>query len=569
MIHFKKVSYQNFLSTGNKATVIQLDKNKNTLIVGKNGAGKSTVLEAISVGLYGKTMRNINKPQQVNTMTGKGMMIEIEFAIGVKNYLVRRGIKPTVFEIFMDGKLIDQDSASRDYQEILENQILKLNHKSFSQVVVLSIANYVPFMRLPAAGRREVIEDLLNIQIFSLMNVLLKQKIADNKSDLTKNDYDIRLIENKIEMHKKHIEEINQNTEEMIAQRRLNIQAHQSDNNICQQNIETLQSDLAIHRAAAAEKDGIGEQLTATFTLHKAVLDKCKKIEKEIAFYLANTTCPTCKQQIEETYKLTEVEKKNTTLAEACNAVTKLDDKISRLRASMAEYQRTQKIISELNSEITAHNNKIITNRQIIEAIEQEIVALASHTVTDDSTSHALNDELMAATRRKETLIREREIFLMGAQLLKDGGIKTRIIKQYIPIMNKLINKYLAQMDFFVQFELDETFKETIKSRFRDEFTYDSFSQGEKLRIDLALLFCWRSIAKLRNSASTNLLFMDEILDSSLDSYGVDEFLKIIGDLTNDTNCFIISHRGDQMIDKFENVIRFRKVKNFSQIEKT
>jgi len=566
MIRFKKVTFRNFLSTGNKDTVVQLDKNRNTLIIGKNGAGKTSVLEAISYALYGRPMRNVNKPQLTNTITGKGLMTEIEFDVGAKSYVVRRGIKPTVFEIIEDGKLLNQDSAAKDYQEVLEGQILKLNHKSFSQIVVLSIANFTPFMKLTAAGRREVIEDLLNIQIFSIMNVLLKEKVAANKTDFTNNTYEIRLIENKIEMHARHLAEINQNNEELVIQRETQIESYKNETHTFRLLIKEAENKISELADKMARKQNITTELTNTSTLHKAILDKRKKIEREIEFYLSNTSCPTCKQEISEAHKTGEVSKKNSTLVEAGNAIAKLEKTISRLQASIAEFDAIEGEIATLNKSLSEYNIREATAAQFIESLEREIVDLKARTKTDDTESASLTAELNTAMHKKETIIKDREIFLMASQLLKDGGIKTRIIRQYIPVMNKLINKYLAQMDFFVQFELDETFKESIKSRFRDEFSYESFSQGEKLRIDLSLLFCWRAIAKLRNSASTNLLFMDEILDSSLDTGGVDEFLKIINNLTNETNCFIISHRGDQMLDRFDHVIRFEKIKNFSKI---
>lgn len=569
MIRFKKVKYKNFLSTGNIPTEIQLDNHKNTLIIGENGAGKSTVLEAISFALYGKALRNVNKPQLINSIVGKHLLVELEFSIGSKEYLVKRGMKPTIFEIYVDGKVINQDSASKDYQEILETQILKLNHKSFSQIVVLSIANYTPFMKLTAAARREVIEDLLDIQIFSVMNSLLKDKIAVNKNDIQENEYAIRLIDQKIELHKKHIAEISKNHTETIKQRKSSIKEYQAENKLSQTDINNFEKKKSKLQTTLDKYKKDKETLDDLLSRFRVVQTKRVQIEKEITFYQTTTSCPTCKQKIDDDHKQHEVTGKNRLLVEAKRAESKLQEKIQGLRESVANIQSIQSEISTIDADIAEKKALITSKTHFIKLFQEEIETLQNKIVKyteDNSVLVKLNQEIDNAKSTKENLIRQREVYNFASQLLKDGGIKTRIIKQYVPIMNKLINKYLAQMEFFVQFELDETFKETIKSRFRDEFTYDSFSQGEKLRIDLSLLFCWRAIAKLRNSSSSNLLFMDEIMDSSLDVGGVEEFLKIIESLTNDTNTFIISHRGDTMIDKFGNVLKFQKVKNFSKL---
>jgi len=569
MIKFKKISYRNFLSAGNIFTTVNLDQFKNTLIIGENGAGKSSVLEAISFALYGKSMRNVNKPQLINSITGKGLLTEIEFSIGGKSYLVRRGMKPNIFEIYIDDKLLNQDSAARDYQEILETQILKLNHKSFSQIVVLSISNYVPFMKLTAAGRREVIEDLLDIQIFSVMNSLLKEKVVQNKIGLQENEYETRLVQNKIQMHRKHMAELAKNNKEIIHERKEKIKWYQEQSRLHAASIKSEEKALKVLNKKSTIAGEISKKLAKATSDGRLVTDKRKTIQASITFYETNTICPTCKQELDLEHKEHEITKKARILLAATQASEKLEKTIEKLQASLVEYEGVGDEISKACKSITESDVHILTNNRVIESLKQEIVELEKkiNKTKDDSKSFKLlSEELNNSIQKKEMLIRQREIYSMASQLLKDGGIKTRIIKQYIPIMNKLINKYLAQMEFFVQFELDETFKETIKSRFRDEFTYDSFSQGEKLRIDLSLLFCWRAIAKLRNSSSSNLLFMDEILDSSLDAGGVEEFIKIINSLTSDTNTFIISHRGDSMIDKFENIIKFEKVKNFSKI---
>jgi DNA repair exonuclease SbcCD ATPase subunit len=571
MIKFKKVKYKNFLSTGNIFSEIQLDTHKNTLIIGENGAGKSTVLEAISFALYGKPMRNINKPQLVNSITKKDLMVELEFGIGLKNYLIRRGMKPNIFEIYTDDKLLNQDSAARDYQQILETQILKLNHKSFAQIMVLSVTNYTPFMELPAAGRREVIEDLLDIQIFSVMNILLRDKISTNKLDIQDADYQIKLVTNKIELVKKHHADLKRASIDTINLRKNSIKSYKEENAQLHRDIELQTKEIkSISKQITARKEKVAK-LNEAMSRVQFVDEKVGKIRKEIDFYKTNASCPTCKQEITEDHKAHVVGQKTNLLTEAAKTTKKLQDVVSKLQSGIADLEELSLKYDALNKSITEKNTKIISNNGFIQLLFEEIQNLESKihkAKTDNSEMDKLNEELNIVNSRYQKCIRQRELYTMASQLLKDGGIKTKIIRQYVPIMNKLINKYLTQMDFYVQFELDETFKETIKSRFRDEFTYASFSQGEKLRIDLALLFCWRAIAKLRNSSSSNLLFMDEILDSSLDPSGVEEFLKIIESLTKEanTNTFIISHRGDSVIDKFENIIQFKKEKNFSKI---
>jgi DNA repair exonuclease SbcCD ATPase subunit len=577
MIRFKSISYKNFLATGNIPNKIQLDKNKTTLISGENGAGKSATLEAISFALYGKAIRNINKPQLINSITGKHLLVELEFSIGSKEYLIRRGMKPTIFEIHVDGKLLNQDSASRDYQEILEKQILKLNHKSFSQIVILSIANYTPFMNLTAAARREVIEDLLDIQIFSVMNSLLKDKINENKNDIQENEFAIRLIDNKIELQRKHLAEINKNTSDTIKKRKLEIKGHQRDNAIEQKAIKGYENQKTKLESALDKAKKENVKIIDLNARLKIVSSKISQIKKDISFLETTTTCPTCKQEIDASHKQQELDAKNRLFESARTAEIQLSKKIEGIDSNykgktegvVSAISSFQQEISKLVNQITEKKTLVATKLHFISMFEKEIETLEKK-ITQDTEGNTIlasyQIEKTALIENQKKIIRQRELYNYAAQLLKDGGIKTRIIKQYVPIMNKLINKYLAQMEFFVQFELDETFKETIKSRFRDEFTYQSFSQGEKLRIDLALLFCWRAIAKMRNSSSSNLLFMDEVLDSSLDVNGVDEFIKIIESLTTDTNTFIISHRTDAMLDKFEHHIQFKKVKNFSKM---
>ena len=569
MIVFEKLRYQNILSTGNQFTEIFLNKSKSTLIVGENGAGKSTMIEAITFALYGKPFRNINKPQLMNSITGKNLLVELEFSIGKQKYMIRRGIKPTVFEIYQNGNMLNQNAGARDDQEYLEKQILKLNFKSFSQIVVLGSANYVPFMQLPSHLRRGVVEDLLDIQIFSVMNSLLKDKINTNKSDLTDIDYQINLCEQKIEMHNKHIDTLKANNDELIAQKQIKIQEYEA--NSCHINIATadLLKEVETLNAKVADETRISSRKTKLVQMESSIEDKIRKLKKEVAFYHDHDNCPTCKQGIDYEFKTEILAKREAKSAELAEGLNKLETEIEAANARIKEIEKLNKDIMALNTKISDNNQQIKYYQRHIKDLEAEIAELVEQGLkihTDVEETDQYQDELKALNKRKEELSNHKAVLDVASSLLKDTGIKTKIIRQYVPIMNKLINKYLASLDFFVNFELDESFNETIKSRFRDDFSYASFSEGEKMRIDLALMFTWRAIAKLRNSASTNLLIMDEVFDSSLDSSGTDEFLKILESLTQDTNTFIISHKGDQLFDKFHSVIRFEKHSNFSRI---
>lgn len=569
MIYFKKIRWQNFLSTGNVMTEIQLDRTKSTLIVGENGAGKSTMLDALYFALFGRPFRNINKPQLVNSITGKHTLVEIEFSIGKKDYMIRRGIKPAVFDIYVDGELLNQNATAREYQDVLEKTILRMNPKSFGQIVVLGSANFVPFMQLPAQHRREVIEDLLDIQIFSIMNSLLKDKQIDNKTKSTDVDYKIDLCEQKIELHKKHIETLNRNNAAIIKQKEKRIKEYQ----VAVADLMATNDQLATETAALSEQiadfNTTNTKLLKAKEIEKALKDRVAKIDKEVKFFHDHDNCPTCKQGIDHDFKQQTIEKRSLKVEEIQDALNKLNDEYTKLETRISEIDAINTQIHELNGKISDNFRDIKFNNDYITNLQNEIEELEKEHASDTSNLDELRElkkDLLDHKQLKEKLAFERQLHDVASYVLKDTGIKTKIIKQYVPIMNKLINKYLAAMDFFVQFELDETFNETIRSRFRDDFSYASFSEGEKMRIDLSLMFTWRAIAKLRNSASTNLLIMDEVFDSSLDSGGTEEFMKILDTLTADTNTFVISHKGDQLYDKFHSVIRFEKHSNFSRI---
>ena len=569
MILFKKLRWMNLLSTGNQFTEIILNRSKSTLILGENGSGKSTILDALMFVLYGRPFRNINKPQLMNSITGKGLLVEIDFSIGRKEYLIRRGIKPNIFEVFQNGVMINQNSDIREYQEMLEKNILKMNHKSFGQIVVLGSANYVPFMQLPAGARREVIEDLLDIQIFSVMNTLLKEKHTQNKADIRDAEYQIELIDQKIEMTVKHISSLQINNDELVSSKEQMVVNLQCQIDEATKNVDNLKQYIDSLSESIADTRSITEKKSKIIELENSLETKIRSLKKEVQFFNNHDNCPTCKQGIEHEFKETRISDRQSQLTEVESALVKLGNKIDSINSRVDEITKTNIEITKLNNKISEHNSDIRSWNNSITTIRKEIESIRNNTSQIDTSQNeinALRKDLVKNNKQKYDLIAQKEILDIASSLLKDTGIKTRIIKQYVPIINKLVNKYLAALDFFVNFELDEKFTETIKSRFRDEFSYASFSEGEKMRIDLALMFTWRAIAKLRNSASTNLLIMDEVFDSSLDVGGTEEFLKILDGLTSDSNVFIISHKGDQLYDKFHSVVRFEKHKNFSRI---
>ena len=566
MIKFTKIRWCNFLSTGNQFTEIDLNRSPSTLIVGENGAGKSTMLDAILFALYGKPYRNINKPQLLNSITGKGLLVEIEFLVKGKHYLIRRGMKPNVFEIICDGKLLDQNASIKEYQEYLEKNILKLNHKSFTQIVVVGSANFVPFMQLKPQDRRQVIEDLLDIEIFTKMFNVLKDHIAENKTLITDTKHDIEMFQQKIELTRKHMNEIRslKQTDRVEKEKRLlDCQKKVEETN---SKIETINKIIQVAMDDISDHGKIQTKLKKLENLEIQLNNKIKTIDKEISFFEDNDECPTCQQDLDSQFVEKRLEKQKFKKEEVADGLeglqshfSEVNERLAQISSVQNEINNAQKKIMELNAELRSLNNQIVEIKTSLnEELPQDEVDLEE--------LQQYEAELENSRITYKGLLAQREVHEISASLLKEGGIKSKIIKQYVPIINKLMNKYLAAMEFFVQFELDENFNEKIKSRFRDEFTYESFSEGEKMRIDLSLLFTWRAVAKLRNSISTNLLIMDEVFDSSLDTTGTDEFLKIITSLNNDTNTFVISHKGDQLFDKFHSVIKFEKIKNFSQM---
>ena len=571
MIIFEKCRWKNILSTGNSFTEIDFIRSNNTLIIGSNGAGKSTILDALTFGLFGKPFRKINKPQLVNTINSADAVVEIEFKIGRKQYKIIRGIKPNIFEIYCDGLLVNQDAKAKDYQEHLEKFILKLNYKSFTQVVVLGSAAFIPFMQLTPADRRAIIEDLLDIQIFSSMNSLVKDALTTIKENTTKYRYDITLTEEKIGYQKQNIEDHKKHNDDEIKKKQEELKTNASQVKTLQKDVELIQKHIDVLQNKITDKLTVEGKNKKFFQLEAKVEANIKKNKKDMEFYEQNDNCPTCQQHIEETFRQTQLDERKTKVETQQKGLKEIESEILKLGERLVEIEKISKHITAHNNEIVKHNSTISAVNKYIIKLNKEITDLSTRKDTlmeENDKLKSLNVELEALQKVQEELTIEKQYYDFAATLLKDSGIKTKIIKQYLPVMNKLINKYLTAMDFFVNFNLNESFEETIKSRHRDVFSYASFSEGEKMRIDLALLFTWRQIAKMKNSTNTNLLILDEVFDSSLDGVGTEEFMKLLNSLDNSTNVFVISHKGDQLFDKFRSVIKFEKKNNFSQVVK-
>ena len=567
MILFKKLRWKNFLSTGNFFTEIDLNNGSTTLIVGENGAGKSTILDALSFSLFGKPFRKINKPQLMNTINNKNLVVEVEFDIGKSKYKIIRGMKPNIFEVYQDDKLMNQSAVMKDYQTILEKQILKVNHKSFSQVVVLGSATFQPFMQLTAFQRREIIEDLLDLQIFTTMNSILKDKILENNELINNLSSEKKILSSKIEMLKDHMKEIQSNNDKLIAEKKTRIEDTDGAIKTLIEKCDIVKDKIKELKEKTVDQESFNKKLNKLNGLKHKIEANLSQLNREVNFFHEYDNCPTCKQQIDEEFKKETVESKSSEIGEIEEGLKKLSEEYESTNKKLQDIMDINSEISDNSLELNSLKTKISSLLEYKETLQGEIDSIKeSVKQKDDNKLPEFLKQLSGIEEDYYEALGEKKTLQAAGTLLKDGGIKSRIIKQYIPIMNKLINKYLASMEFMCQFELDETFNETIKSRYRDVFSYASFSEGEKMRINLAILFAWRAIAKMRNSVNTNLLIMDEVFDSSLDSNGTEEFMKIIKNLTSDTNTFIISHKSDQIIDKFERVIRFEKHKNFSRI---
>jgi DNA repair exonuclease SbcCD ATPase subunit len=569
MIVFKTLKWKNFLSTGNKFTEIDFQRNPTTLVVGHNGAGKSTMLDALSFALFGKAHRNISKPQLLNSINNKQCVVEVQFNVSGSEFKIVRGIKPGIFEIWKNGELINQDSHSREYQKILEQNIIKLNHKSFHQIVVLGSSSFIPFMQLSAQNRRDVIEDLLDINIFSKMNGILKEKTSELKENIRQLSYEIDIAKTRIEAQAKYIKEVQQLTQANIDSKNTAILSKQDEihqrvdqNEVLSEKIEYNQQYIDDRIAKLTDKHTALVQYQAQFKQQMAT------VAKDARFYEENETCPTCDQDISEGLR-------STKLSHAKARAKELKEAMDR---AVTESDAVSKNLEEANtslSELRGWQNTLLSNTKEISRLQSEIDSLRDEISTSAVADlNAAKQELQQynkqrddLTEKKLELNEQQQYNTVISEMLKDTGIKTKIIKQYLPVINRLVNQYLQVLDFFVHFDLDESFQETIRSRHRDGFSYDSFSEGEKQRIDLALLFTWRMVAKMKNSVSTNLLILDETFDSSLDYEGVDNLMKIIYTLGDDTNVFVISHKGDILDGKFTSKIEFAKEKNFSQIK--
>ena len=564
MIRFKTLTFSNFLSTGDQPTTIHLDSHKTTLVVGTNGAGKSTMLDALSFALFGKPHRNINKPQLINSINGKKCLVEVTFSIGTSEYRVVRGIKPTKFEIWKDGEMLNQESHARDYQKVLETNILKLNHKSFHQIVVLGSSNFIPFMQLPAHHRREVIEDLLDIGIFTKMNTVLKDKLLTIKNEISYVKTQIGIAEEKITLQKTHINKIksiddNQKNEIQTEIEELNEQNKQ---------LREINEDLTEQLSTDVTQDDVQSIRTKQSELSKfegKLEQKVSRYKGERQFFIDNESCPTCGQDISKELKDEATQKIHEKLFELEEGNTVLQKEIGKTNTEFERVQSELVRVRNIAQDISTNTGTINQNQSRITGLNSKLTQ-ENDTTEDEAKLNELYEALNENTSKSAEYSEALSYCNTLESLLKDGGIKAKVIKQYLPVMNKLINQYLQVLDFFVLFNIDENFNETIRSRHRDDFSYSSFSEGEKSRIDLALMFTWRQIARMKNSTSTNLLMLDETFDSSLDGDGVENLLKILGTLDADSNTFIISHKTDVLDGKFANKLTFEKVNNFSKM---
>jgi len=570
MIIFETLSYRNFLSTGNYKTTINLIKSNNTLISGYNGAGKSTMLDALTYALFGKSFRGTKIPQLINSINNRDCVVEIEFSVGRDSYKIIRGLKPKIFEIHKNGDLLDQDAKSRDYQKILEEQILKMTYKSFCQVVILGSSNYVPFMKLSTTDRRLVVENLLDIDVFSIMNTLVRSRLQMVKEYIKDIDTKIEIAKSKVDEKQKLIDTLKKKSDDSIEDYKNEIELNNKEVSKLQEELKNINNEVESLFAKVKDKDDVPKRILKMEGLEQQLKNKIKTIEKSVKFYKENDTCPSCKQDIEEHHKKSMFGDKANERKEVEDGMSELTENINTTSERMTEINEILNSINNLELQINEKQTKINVSLKYINTMQNRIEEVSTEGTEVQETKDELNKligEGKEHVERRKELVEDKHYYSIASTLLKDSGIKAKIIKHYLPIMNRLINKHLTDMDFFCQFNLDENFLETIKSRHRDEFTYNSFSEGERLRIDLSLLLAWREIARLKNSVNCNLLVLDEVFDSSLDAVGTEEFLKILTSFGNRANIFVISHKSDTMTDKFENHIVFEKKNNFSRIK--
>ena len=569
MIVFKKIKWKNFLSTGDKFTEINLSEAKTNLIIGNNGAGKSTILDALTFSLFNRPFRKVNKSQLINTVNEKDCNVQLEFTIGGIDWKVVRGIKPNIFEIHKNGKVMNQHAATADQQRWLEEHVLKLNYKSFTQIVILGSASFVPFMQLTAPNRREVIEDLLDIKIFSAMGLILKERVRGVNERLREISIRKNLLEEKIDMQKGFIEEVESANKKDVKVKRIKIDTLNEQIEIYEDDIREMSEELDVIRKDMEMLSDCNKRLRKLGNLRGKMSQKVSTITKEHKFFKEHTECPTCTQSIKEEFRIDKIKDAETKAKELEQGFKELEEAIKLEEEKESQFKERSKEATNLTHEISKTSTRISGLQNQTRDIEQEIQTITEQVKNRTTERHALDKLLgeLEGLQRDHSKESEKNVYNEFAHaLMKDGGVKSKIIKRYLPLMNQQINKYLQLMDFYINFSLDDEFKESVKSPIHDKFSYESFSEGEKMRIDLSLLFTWREIARMKNSANTNLLILDEIFDSSLDGFGTDYFTKIIKYVVSDANVFVISHKTDDLIDSFDKIIKFDKIKGFSKL---
>ena len=568
MIIFHNITWKNFLSTGNTPISVNLAEKPTTLIIGTNGSGKSTLLDAICFALFNKPFRIIKKDQMVNTINNADTIVEVYFSIGPKKYKVRRGIKPNIFEIYQDGILLNQDASSIDYQKYLEQNIMKLNYRSFCQVVILGSSSYEPFMKMRASYRRDVIEEILDIKVFASMNILLRGRQQELAKEITTLRHNVDLIENKVELQEQHYNELSKRDTDQISLKQKDIEKAQQDKRDYMFRIESLNKEITKNQLKITDKTKVSTKMTQLQKLEAKIDQNLKTHKKALKFFEENTSCPVCTQEIQSDFRQKKVNEEKEQVSKLQDGYKKLLSEITKHEEKISELDTVSDRIRGIETNVAKLNTSIDELKRYSDRLEDEIEKLRVEDVSGLNIKEEiakLKQELVVTKEQRDQVIDDKKYVDVLRQIVDDSGARAQIIKKYLPVMNTLINQYLQSMDFFVSFHLDEEFKETVKSRHMDTFNYNNFSEGEKMRIDLALLFTWRSIAKMKNSVNTNLLILDEIFDSSLDGQGTDDFFKIIKTLTKE-NIYIISHKGDIMFDKFTNIIKFEKYQNFTRI---
>jgi len=568
MVIFHKISWKNFLSTGNTKIEINLRESPTTLIIGKNGSGKSTILDALCFALFNKPYRIIKKDQMINTINNADSMVEVDFSIGPKAYRVRRGIKPSVFEIYQDGELINQNASGVDYQKYLEQNILKLNYRSFCQVVILGSSSYEPFMKMRASYRRDVIEEILDIKVFASMNLLLRSKQQELTKDITTLRHSVDLIENKVNLQEQHYNDLSKRDTDQIDIKQKDIDKAQNDKRDYMFRIESLNKEIIQNQLQIADKSKVSAKMTQLQKLEAKIDQNLKTHKKALKFFEENKNCPTCTQDIKEEFRQDKIDEERRAVVKLQDGYKQLLSEITKQEEKISNFDKVSERIRSIETNVAKLNTSIDELKRYSDRLEDEIEKLRIEDTSGLNIKEEiarLKQDLVKTKEDRDNVIEEKKYIDILRQIVDDSGARAQIIKKYLPVMNKLINQYLQSMDFFVSFHLDEEFKETVRSRHMDTFNYNNFSEGEKMRIDLSLLFTWRSIAKMKNSVNTNLLILDEIFDSSLDGQGTDDFFKIVKGLTKE-NIYIISHKGDIMFDKFTNILKFEKYQNFTRI---